>query len=300
MKTTYKDIWREINKHNKITIVSHVDPDGDTIGSAIALKHLILDNTNISQVKISSEKAPRYIEFIDESETISDQYFYDSQVIVVDTSTKSRIFDKRVKTQEAIKIDHHHKEEKWKMEIGGDFWPATGQILYEMVQALNLKISKKSAEAMWIAIWTDTEGMTQRNINKITSEAINKLVPDPSNLISQMVLLPSERNHINDLKNKLIIKNNVCSLITDDIVPNDYIRQMTGEFSNQKGFEIYIGITKVKENLYRGEIRSKGNIDVSVFAKKFGGGGHYSSAGFQVHDFNKAQEYIDYLKSIGL
>ena len=298
MKNIIQSIWKEILKHKKITIVSHIDADGDTIGSATALKHLILDNTNIKQVKISSEKAPRYISFIDESEKVSDDYFNDSQVIVVDTSTKSRIFDKRVKTENTIKIDHHHKEEKWKLEIGGDSWPATGQILYEMAKELNLKISKKTAEAMWIAIWTDTEGMTQRSPDAKTFEAINNLVSNHEILIKKMKLSNLEKQHIAKLKSQLKIINNVCYLLTEDIVPNDYIRQMTGEFSNQKGFEVYIGVTKVKENEYRGEIRSKGNIDVSIFAKKFGGGGHHSSAGFKVQNLTKAKEYIDYIKKV--
>jgi len=295
MKNTYKALWNEIIKHNNITIVTHVYSDGDTIGSAIALKHLILENTDIKNVKITSEKPPRYISFLDESEEISDEFFHSSQVVVVDTSTKRRFFDKRVITEKAIKIDHHHKEEKWKLEIGGDDWPATGQILYEMAKTLNLKINERAAEGMWVAIWTDTDAMTQRKPSATTIEAINSLVKNKDALLKKMELTKEEKEHIDKLSKELVIKNNVCYLITEDVVPNDYIRQMTASFSNKDGFEVYIGISKVKDKVYRGALRSKSKVDVSYFAKLFGGGGHFNSAGFKVSSLEKGQERIDYL-----
>jgi len=295
MNNTYKEIWEEILKHNNITIVTHIDPDGDTIASATALKHLLLTNTNFKNIKISSDKAPRYISFLDESEDVSDEFFYNSQIIVVDTSTKSRIFDKRVNTEKSIKIDHHHKEGKWKMEIGGDDWPATGQVLYEMAKKLNLKINKRVAEALWVAIWTDTDGMSQRSPSSITVEAIETLINNKDDVLKKMELIKEEKEHINRLSKELVITENVCYLLSEEVVPNDYIRQMTGEFSNKKGFEVYISVVKIKENLYRGEIRSKGKIDVSYYAKKFGGGGHFSSSGFKVDSLKKAKEYVDFL-----
>ncbi len=295
MIDTYKNIWNEIKKHKRITILSHIDSDGDTIGSATALKHLILDNTDIKEVKISSEKAPRYIDFIDESEDVSDEFFNSSQVIVVDTSTLSRIYDQRVVPTESIKIDHHHNENEWKFEIGDDKWPATGQILYEMALAIGLTISDRVAEAIWIAIWTDTEGLSQRQPTKITKQAIDELIKDKASLLVKMSLNDKENDHIEMIRAKQSTKNNVRYLITDEIVPNDYIRQMTGDFSNQEGFEIYFGVTKVSENVYRGEIRSKGNVNVSVFAKHFGGGGHFASAGFKCKSIEEASNNLEFI-----
>ncbi|WKX02459.1 DHH family phosphoesterase [Candidatus Mycoplasma mahonii] len=297
MNKMYEKIWNEIKTNKNITILSHIDADGDTTGSATALKHLILDNTNVQEVKISGEKAPRFISFLDESEEVSDKFFNSSQVIVVDTSTISRIHDQRVNTINSIKIDHHHHENKWKLEIGGDKWPATGQILYEMAKQLDLTIPKRAAEAMWVAIWTDTEEMTQRSLSTNTWEAIEHLVQNKKDVIKKLALTTDENNSINNLRKELVVQNDICALLTETIVPNDYLRQMTALFSNEKGFEIYLGVTKVSSNIYRGELRSKGNIDVSLFAKHMGGGGHYSSSGFMCKSLKEAREFLEYIKS---
>ncbi len=292
---TYKEVWEEIIKHENITIVTHIMPDADTIGSATALKHLILENTDNKNVKISSDKAPRYVSFLEESEGVSDEFFNSSQVIVVDTSTKSRFYDKRVVAERSIKIDHHPNEGKWKLEIGGDNWPATGQVLYELAKELKLKINKRAAEALWVAIWTDTEGMTQRNPSSTTIEAIKTLVEDKEVILNKLKLSKEEQEHINKLSKELVIKDNVCYLLSDDIVPNDYIRQMTALFSNKEGFEVYIGITKNNDHCYRGELRSKSKVDVSTFARVFGGGGHFNSSGFKAKSLEEGKKNIEYL-----
>lgn len=101
-------------------MLTHIDPDGDTIGSSLALKCLINENFSNINVRISGDKNPSYLSFLEQAENVEDEFFNKSLKIVVDTSTIKRIFDKRVVTKEAIKIDHHHKENEWLMEIGGD------------------------------------------------------------------------------------------------------------------------------------------------------------------------------------
>lgn len=292
MNATYKQIWDEIVKHDKLTLATHVNVDGDSIGSAVALKHLIKLNSNITEVKISGQKAPRYLNIIDETEEVSDEFFNASQVVVVDTSTRARITDKRVVPEESIKIDHHHHEETWKMEIGGDHWPATGQLIFEMIKTLNLKYDDAVKAGVFIAIWTDTEGLTQRNISETTHEAIEWVGNLKESLLKSIELNKAELDHIASLEQRMQVEGNVAYLIADELVANDYLRQATAHLSNKKGFEVYFGVTKSEDNLYRGELRSKGNVNVSTFAKQFGGGGHFASAGFRAKSLEEANEFL--------
>lgn len=292
MNATYKELWEEIIKHDKLTLATHVNVDGDSIGSAVALKHLIKLNSNVSEVKISGQKAPRYLDVIDETEEVSDEYFYSSQVVVVDTSTRARITDKRVVPAESIKIDHHHHEETWKIEIGGDHWPATGQLIYEMINALNLKYDDKVRAGVFIAIWTDTEGLTQRNISETTHAAIEWVGELKTPLLKSMELNKAERDHIASLEERMQVEGDVAYLIVDELVSNDYLRQATAILSNKKGFEVYFGVTKSEGDSYRGELRSKGKVNVSTFAKQFGGGGHFASAGFRASSIEQANDFL--------
>jgi phosphoesterase RecJ-like protein len=147
-----------------------LDPDGDTIGSAIGLKGLINTNHPKCLVKITGAPFPPNLFFLGKNEFVTDEFIENSLVIVIDTSTANRIFDQRYTLSlNRIKIDHHHDEGgNWIVEISGDHFAATGEIIVELAQANGLVWSKKAALGTLTAIYSDTEGLTHRQITKAT------------------------------------------------------------------------------------------------------------------------------------
>lgn len=297
MNITYKQLWNEIIKHNKFTICTHVFPDGDTIGTAYALKYLILEVKPKAEVKISGEPAPSSLDSVNELENVSDEFFYDSQAIVVDTGSANRISDKRVKPAEALNIDHHHDETKFKMRIGGDHWPAAGQVLYEMIKELDLPLTDKIAKGIFYAIWTDTEGMTQRNINDITREAIKELGHNgiKKECLNSLALPQEIEEIILEIKQNTKSNDKVTWVCKDIEVPKDYWKPIIARLSNESSTEVFISVLRFNNEYIRGSLRSKGNIDISGFAAEFGGGGHFTSAGFLPKSFEEGQRNIEYL-----
>ena len=296
MRKLYKKAWAEIIKHERITILTHVNPDGDTVASATALKHLILDNSNVKQVKISGAPVPEYLSLVSDNEQVTDEFFNSSQVIVVDTSNKKRVFDQRVVTKETIKIDHHHNEEEWLISIGGDNWPAAGEVMYEFAIANDLKISKTVAQAIYIAIWTDTEGLTQRRLTDNTKDIIDGLDVDKASVLKSLELPKRILDVVELMKKKIIIKDSIAFLEWTEPVENSYIRLITGVLSTSNDFEVYVGLITNKNNSVRGSLRSKGNIDISGYAKILGGGGHHSSAGFSDPKMDDVLKVMEELK----
>lgn len=298
MNNIYKKIWNILINQKQITICTHVNPDGDTIGSAYALKYLLKEFDSKIKVKMSGDNPPLYLNSVNDIENVSDDFFNNSQKVVLDTSTKARIWDKRVKTEEAINIDHHKEEDKFLIRLGKTDYPATGQILYEMAKELNLKISTEAARGLFYAIWTDTEGMSQRNISNFTIKAIEDLGQNgiKEECTEKLQLPEIAINLYKDIKSQLILDDKLTWVISELKLPEEYYRQIIAKLSNEAKTEVFVSILKNDKNQIRGSLRSKGNIDISIFAKKFGGGGHYSSAGFKVKDFDKAQEYINYLR----
>ncbi|MBN4089652.1 DHH family phosphoesterase [Mycoplasma enhydrae] len=298
LKDKFTKFWEYINSHNKITLCTHVEPDGDTLGSAIALKHLIELNADNKEVKISGGDYPRNLLFLieDKIDLVEDSFFNNSLKIVVDTSTKSRIFDSRVNTQEALKIDHHPFEGKWLFEIGGDYWPATGQLIVDMIKELNLKTNSKVLEGLAIAIITDTEYFKERNIDFKTFENMAFLLKNGLNyasLIKNMQLNTEENNIIfNSLKN-INTKGIVSYIIVEDIVSNDIVRPLVAKFVDLVNTEVSLAYLKRKQGDYRCEIRSKTIFDVSKIASYFGGGGHFNSSGFIQKDIKNINEVLN-------
>ena len=300
MQNIYKKVWDILTNQKQITICTHINPDGDTIGCAYALKHLLQENVPKIKVKISGEQPPIYLESVNDRENVSDDFFINSKKVVVDTSSLSRIYDKRVKPSETINIDHHQEDDKFEIRLAKPSYPATGQLLYELAKELKLKISLEAARGLFYAIWTDTEGMTQRNISDLTFQAIKELGKNgiKNECINKLKLPEHAISLYKKIKKELKIDNNLTWVVLDIVLPEEYYRQIIAKLSNESKTEIFVSILRNDKNQVRGSLRSKGNIDISIFAKKFGGGGHKSSSGFILKDFTKAKEHIEDIKKV--
>ncbi|MBU4693212.1 DHH family phosphoesterase [Mycoplasma sp. CSL7491-lung] len=299
-----KKFWEIISQAQYITLCTHIEPDGDTLGSAVALKELILLNsTKIKEVKISGKDYPRNLSFLlkEEENLVSNEFFNKSLKIVVDTSTKSRIYDHRVITQESIKIDHHPFENEWLFEIGGDNCPATGQLIAMLIKHLNLKTNNLSLEGAAVAILTDTEFFKERNITSETFEAMKVLFEhnlNYSSLLIKMQLNNEELNTIWKVCNNKKVVENVTYTVSNDIITNDIVRPLVAKFVEISNTDITIAFLKREQGDYRVEIRSNGSFDVSIIARKFGGGGHHNSSGFIIKNKDEIDKVINYINNL--
>ncbi|TCG10376.1 DHH family phosphoesterase [Mycoplasma todarodis] len=296
-------IWAYISSQKTITICTHIDPDGDTVGTSIALKEFIENNTDVEQVRISGGDIPPMLDFIsaDIEDDIEDEYFYNSQVIVVDTSNKARIWDKRVVTKEAVKFDHHKETEEWLMGIGGDDWPACGQLLAEIAYMLELKWTEKARVGISIAIVTDTENFTQRNIGPETFNVMAKMLKDGHNYLDVVPkLLPSakEAEAINKVLSQVSYEyENMVVFFSNDEVTSDIYRAAVGAVSSVSDREVTLFVAPYAgTNILRGGLRSKGNVDVSKIAEALGGGGHHASSGFKAPLGTSLEEIMKVIK----
>ncbi|MBN0919217.1 DHH family phosphoesterase [[Mycoplasma] gypis] len=296
----FQKFWDYIQKAQKITLCTHVEPDGDTIGSAFALKELILLNTNNKQVLVSGMDYPRNLLFLldQDQQLVGDDFFNNSLKVVVDTSTKLRIYDQRVITKDSLKIDHHPEENEWLFEIGGDHWPATGQLITLMVQALGLKTNQKILQALASAIITDTEFFQERNISAQTFDCFSFLLSqglDYSLLLKNIALTNEENTFIFNACKKRKTKGIVTYIISKNIVTNDIARPLVAAFTRLVNTEVSLAILKRSQGDYRCEIRSKNSFDVSRVAFHFGGGGHKNSSGFIIKKLNELPKILDFI-----
>ncbi|QJG66915.1 DHH family phosphoesterase [Mycoplasma phocoenae] len=304
MLNKFISFWEYINNAEYITLCTHVEPDGDTLGSAIALKELILLNSRkTKEVKISGNDYPRNLLFLSEEKIdfVNDDYFNKSLKIVVDTSTPSRIADKRVKTENSLKLDHHHKEAKWLFEIGGDNWPATGQLIVQMIKLLNLKVNNKVLEAAAVAILSDTEFFRERNISSETFESYALLLDkglQHAKLLKSMALNNDENQLIFNVCSNKQVEGIVSYIISQETISNDIVRPLVGKFVEISNTEVQLAVLKRTQGNYRCEIRSKELFDVSIVAKHFKGGGHYNSAGFMIDDLEELKNVIQYINHL--
>nr|WP_312576162.1 bifunctional oligoribonuclease/PAP phosphatase NrnA [Sedimentibacter sp.] len=298
-----KEIFDIINESNNICIAGHKGPDGDCIGSVMALYELLKPTGKNLTICFDGLIPYNYKTFVDE-DALSKGYDgskYDA-VVVLDCSDIERLgkfSDILNNTKKTICIDHHKTNLKFAdiniidMDIS-----STGELLYNVIVSAGKEkdITAKIAEFIYIAILTDTGkfsySSTSANTHKVVANLMDKGidVSEIDNLIynskpsavvkayieciSGISLFFDNKLGIASISQKTLTENNVEMGDIDGVV--EFIREI-------KEVEVSCVLKEYKNNT-KVSLRSKNNIDVSQISLKYGGGGHAKAAGFEVND----------------
>ena len=299
-----KEILDLIKNNDKFVITSHVNPDGDSIGSEIALYKYLLKQGKNARIISYSETPDNYI-FLDENKTIEkfdetehNMSIQEADVIfVLDTNEYSRLrtMEPYIRKSPAKKvcIDHHlGKSNGFDYALIDTESPATGEILFKLFTFdKKQKLGSDIAVPLYAAIMTDTGSFrfprTDSETHKITAELI-EAGADPVEIYSKVY----DRAQIGRLKLLSRFLNNIVLLYDGKVVySNVYLKDLEETGTNifdTEGFSHYImSIASVQIGIIftqspRGvkiSFRSKGEIYANELAKEFGGGGHMNAAG---------------------
>lgn len=286
-------------------LTSHVNPDGDSIGSELALYYFLKNKGKTAKIINYSATPQNYI-FLDKyniiekfDENIHKNSINEAEVIfILDTNEYSRVKTMApfIKESPALKvcIDHHLGFEKNGFDhIYSDIEsPSTGEILYKMFKSCgNNTITKEIADNLYTAIMTDTGSFrfprTDSETHRITAELIDIGV-NPVDIYSEVY----NKSTIGRLKllsiflKKLTIEYD-GRLIYSILRQKDFEETGTTEFDTDgfshpmmslESVQIAVIFTEGKRGT-KVSFRSKGNIPVNELAKEFGGGGHKNAAG---------------------
>lgn len=298
----------QIKKSNKILIFPHIYADGDALGSSLALA-LALSKMG-KKVKVIIEEPISYLyKFLDfkdlftmydyEKEMFKEEIYNEEIVcIALDTSDIGRLgkrADAFISCPKTINIDHHKTNSKYaQINIINSNASSVGEMVFDLIEGLNVKINKDIAKAIYVAISTDTGGFKYSNTGSKAHAVASKVIKydiDISN-ISRLLydVRPLRKVKLIEkaIKNiEILHKGKICIM---SLRNKDFINTKTTEEDTEQIVNIGLDIEGVefaaliKENI-KGEIkvnlRSVKEIDVSKLAGKFGGGGHIRAAGFR-------------------
>ena len=299
MNNKISEIINIIKNSDKILIVTHVNPDGDCIGSALALKLIIEKEFNKKVQPVINGKVPeiyRFLPSVGEFKTVSEltQTGYDT-VISVDCASKDRITDAVPlfdNAKETINIDHHKTNPLFgKYNYVLENASSTGEVLCKIIKEGKINIDKDIANCLYVAILTDTGGFRFDNTKADTFLAVADLMEygiNPSLLYKccyeakplAMVKLSasavSKATFLHDGKIAYTVitledmkKNKALNEHTDGIA--ELLRQVNS-------VEISFVVKETEQGYSKVSLRSK-NADVTKIASLFDGGGHSKAAG---------------------
>lgn len=303
-----KEIYKIIKKNDIITIYGHVNPDCDCYASSLALRELIRDNFPNKQVYALGYGSEHLYKRLTKYDVVSDEIIKKSLAIECDCSELERVSDNRIYlAKQVIKIDHHIESKpfigvKW-VDVGSI---ACAQMIAELAFTYKLKISKLTAELLYLGICTDSGRFRYAPTNAKTHRIVAKLYDlgiEPKTIFD--VLYLSEESFVKyqaTLVTKFKrTKNNViyCFADVDDYqklgLEYDQVSKNVNVIGNIIGCPIWCLFTRSPEGTIRIEFRSSGP-NVQIVAKKYGGGGHHNAAGARLEnqkDFKLAMKVVE-------
>ncbi|MDX1765617.1 MAG: DHH family phosphoesterase, partial [Candidatus Saccharimonadales bacterium] len=235
-----------INNSNKILIIQAENPDGDSLGSALALEE-ILGEMGKEPLLYCPVNIPRYLRFIPGWDRVSDELpgGFDLSIIV-DTSSSvllERVFTRdqtpRLSNSPLVIVDHHTHELDIPVEnlpIISDTAVATGEIIYELAKQLDWPLTVTGAEMIVTAILFDslgltTESTTARSIH-VVAEAV-ELGVDLSKLDNRRRELMKKSPEIVSYKADLLkrIDHHLDGRVATVVIPWEEIEKYSDEYN---------------------------------------------------------------------
>ncbi|MBE6678930.1 MAG: bifunctional oligoribonuclease/PAP phosphatase NrnA [Ruminococcaceae bacterium] len=304
-----------VEKCQNAIIVGHSHPDGDCVGSAVALAHLIEGLGGKAEI-IFPEKAPHRIEFIlggrKELDALPEN-LDGFQIICVDLASPVQMASLRdaIENRVCIRIDHHDVSTPYAAEeFVAPKAAAAGYIIFELYKyALGegkvCEIPLEAVNAMYAAISSDTGCFKYANVTPATHITAARLIEIGANAAEINRLLF-------DTKDENQLKAEGIALSRIETFANGQISGIAIELSDYEGglnikdFETAIDfarsvrgarcVVSVKASptvgTFRASLRSNDDTDVSKIAAMFGGGGHIRAAGCSV-EASSAKEALD-------
>ncbi|MGO3751324.1 MAG: DHH family phosphoesterase [Peptoniphilaceae bacterium] len=294
-KNKFKEL---IENSQKIYIASHINPDGDNVGSLLALFKLLL-NLKKNVTLIEDDYIPDFLKFLPNWEIAKKSVELDEKsdlFISLDCADIDRLGEGAknlfLKSKNSINIDHHSTNTNYgSVNLIDIHAPATGEILYELIKDADYNIDSDIAKCIYTAISSDTGSFkydsTRSRTFIIASELltigidINEIAVNlyQNNSLEKTKLLSKSLNTL-----ELFGNGKVATVFVDD----NMIKECSAKKSDTEGIVESVrdisGVEvalffKIKKDSIKLSIRTKSCINASKIALKYGGGGHIRAAG---------------------
>ncbi|MBQ3433395.1 DHH family phosphoesterase [Candidatus Saccharibacteria bacterium] len=305
MYNSFKEFLR--NKQ-KICIVQAENPDGDSLGSAIALDYLLGDKEISLYCPVD---IPQYLHYFEDWSRVTNEFDYRADgYIIVDTAAEillSKLLEdtairNRLYTAPVFVIDHHETEDDlgFPHEAIIEVLPSCTQAIYRIAKELKFEIGKVTAEAIFQGLLSDTLGLTSASVTAETFETaadLTRLGANISELEDKRREFMKKSQRILDYKADLIkrIEYSLDGVLATVHIPWEDITEYSQEYNPNvlileemrlvEGVRVAVAIKTYPDGKVTGKIRCSTDAPVAEkVAGYFGGGGHPYAAGFRIYD----------------
>jgi bifunctional oligoribonuclease and PAP phosphatase NrnA len=291
-----QQVLQEIEGRESFVVTSHARPDGDAIGSSLAMAQ-ILSGMGKSADVVLADQVPVLYQPLPHAGTVFHsshiENHYDAAIVLeCDSAQRTRVegLDKHF----LISIDHHASSRPWANVNWIDPRAcAVGEMVFRLALAARVNITPEIATCLYAAVLTDTGSFSYASTNAHTFDLARCLV--------QYGAQPAEVAHnvyySSPIAKMRLLGAALTSLQREGAVTWMHISrhdmEQVGAIDEDceglvnyalgiAGVEVAVFFREIPTDRVRVSIRSKGGVNVAIVAEKFGGGGHECAAGFSI------------------
>lgn len=295
-----KAFLREVEAFDHVLIGTHLNPDGDALGSALAMS-LFFDSMGKSNEVLCNNPAPYNLEFLPGVFRVRQTPEIDPSSkpclgIMLDLDSSDRLgrvrpyFDACAHT---IVVDHHVPHEApGNLRIVDTTSPATALILYDLLRECNATVTPEIATCLLAGIITDTGSFRFPNTTPHSLTVSADLLAKGGDIVRigeevyQKKQLPAvrllgvciQRMHLEENGRLAWSALGQADFLAAD-ASEEHTEGLVNELLSVQSVQIAALIREPGPKKVRASLRSRGDVDVSLVARQFGGGGHKNAAG---------------------
>lgn len=311
----FEDVKRKIEQAKYITILSHVNPDADTLGTALGIYALLKqDRSKKVEVVNASNALPIYLDFLPNFNKVKHKMDYeDALIISCDCGSIDRLgFD--LNGREILNIDHHKSNTMYgETNVIVSEYASASQVAYALFKRL-YTVCADAATCFYTALLSDTRYFTTNMVNEEVFAVAQALVSQGAKADEVAYNFTQRRS----LASVRILEKALASLTLhseakvatlkatrEEIISTGaQVPDMEGIVDYARSLvtvEVAVFAIEIEEGV-RISLRSK-TVDVSQVAQAFGGGGHKVAAGFTLKQCGLQQSIdtiLDKIEELGL
>lgn len=304
----YEKATKLISDAQKIIVIQAENPDGDSLGSSLALEE-ILSDLGKKVIMYCPVEIPKYMRYIQGWDRVVTDFDTSADLaIIVDTAADvliTKVLETAgvrhfLKSHPVLVIDHHTTASNLSFdhEMLSDEAVATSEVIYELAEKNDWKINQQAAENMLVAIMSDSLGLTTQNVTGKTYRIVSKLhdLGARNHIIEErrrefMKKAPEILSYKGELIGRIeYFLDGKLALIH---IPFEEIEKYSDKYNPSvlvldemrlvEGVEIGVALKTYPDGKVTGKLRANLPIAETV-AGYFGGGGHQYAAGFRAYD----------------
>lgn len=308
-----KEIAAILKNQKSAAIFTHMRPDGDAVGSAVALSRA-LSLLNIKNEVLNEGEIPERFFYLDGVKEIKNKPTFDAECFIcVDSSTESRlgllrdIYLAGAKNKTTVNVDHHISNTHYAKYNFVRDRASNCENIAELIRELGVPFNEEIASALMTGMITDSGGFSHSDVNGDSFRAAG-LAADAGADVNRIYYEAMKKQSRSRAQFYLKALSRLRFLLDDRltavVVPESLLKEFGLKSDATEGLvdfgltidttEVSICLLEVKKGQYKVSLRSKGKVDVNEVAGSFGGGGHILASGCVL--FGEEEEVVDKIR----